>query len=356
VTTSVLHPVFLTLGRILLGMAGCLFIYCSLFLYETEEGRLENVLERWWRRVRVLRTHAVSLETAFLKVVAEITSRGFSLLFGDRLFGAKAIAASFCYSVAAVSLVVLIEILLKSALFAEVYGSLTKDIFFQGGAFVFFVFLGSLGPFIHRQSAKLTWLAFVIMAIASLPIFYFGVLKRDEPLDEPTIRFVLQMGLIRQGFVLPLAMAFNSLFIVFTRTTLLRAAESSSFLKIVGYSVASALLAFAFYYVPNRCGLYAVERAANLKVSLIIGISLRTFGTANLFAGLVASAWLLVVAVMALQRLIWPVIERPIYALYRHKVLTKQKKLVFFTGVALVSIALPSVGRVLGALTKPLHL
>jgi hypothetical protein len=344
-------------------MTGGLFIYSSLFLYETEEGRFENVLERWWRRVRVLRTHAVSLETAFLKVVAEITSRGFSLLFGDRLFGPKAIAASFYYSVAALSLVVLINILIvhpsRGALFAVGYGSLTKGIFFEGGTFVFFVFLGSLGPFIHRQSAKLTWLAFVIMAIASVPIFYFGVLKPDEPLGESTIRFVLQMSLIRQAFVLPLAMAFNSLFIVFTRTTLLRAAESNSFLKIVGYSVASALLAFACYYVPNRCGAYAVERgidAADGKVFLIIGISLSTFGTANLFDGLVSSAWLLVVAVMVLQRLIWPIIERPIYALYRHKVLTKQKKLVFFTGVALVTMALPSVGRAVGALTKALHL
>ena len=43
---------------------------------------------------------------------------------------------------------------------------------------VFFVFVGSLGPFIQRRSSKLTWLTFVIIAIASVPILIAEILQK----------------------------------------------------------------------------------------------------------------------------------------------------------------------------------
>src|SRR5882724_2996502 len=85
-----------------------MLIYSALFLYKEEEGGLENRIEQWWQRIRELHAHAISRETAFLKVVADITSKGFTKLFGERLFGLKAVAASICYSQAAIFLLVTI--------------------------------------------------------------------------------------------------------------------------------------------------------------------------------------------------------------------------------------------------------
>jgi hypothetical protein len=55
------------------------------------------------------------------------------------------------------------------------------------------------------------------------------------------------------------------------------------------------------------------------------------------------------------SRLFWPLIERPVYALFRHRVFSEQKKLVFFSGVALLGLAIPSVGRALEKLVKAVH-
>jgi hypothetical protein len=46
-----------------------------------------------WQKIRDLHAHAISRETAFLKVVADVTSKGFAKLFGERLFRVKAVAA-----------------------------------------------------------------------------------------------------------------------------------------------------------------------------------------------------------------------------------------------------------------------
>src|ERR1039457_4151922 len=87
-------------GRCLAGCAGALLIYGSLFLYKEEEGELNNVFEKWWKQIAVLRAGSISRETAFLKKVAILVLNGFEFLFGKRLLGPKAIAASMCYSIA----------------------------------------------------------------------------------------------------------------------------------------------------------------------------------------------------------------------------------------------------------------
>src|SRR5947209_14832 len=94
------------IGRSVAGCCGVVLIYSALFLYKEEEGGLENRIEQWWQRIRDLHAHAISRETAFLKVVSRITSKGFDKLFGERLFGPKAVTASMCYSQAAIWLLI----------------------------------------------------------------------------------------------------------------------------------------------------------------------------------------------------------------------------------------------------------
>ncbi len=92
------------IGRVVAGCLGAILIYSALFLYKEEEGGLENRIEQWWQKIRDLHVHAISRETAFLKVVTDIASKGFTKLFGERLFGLKAVAASVCYSQASILL------------------------------------------------------------------------------------------------------------------------------------------------------------------------------------------------------------------------------------------------------------
>ena len=100
VTSMPMGNIAIFFGRVLLGSAGALLIGLALFLYEAEEGKIENALERWWVRIRDLHTRTVTREAAFVRVVTEITLKVFSLIFGQSLFGLRAVVASICYSTA----------------------------------------------------------------------------------------------------------------------------------------------------------------------------------------------------------------------------------------------------------------
>src|SRR5262245_49653366 len=96
-----MQNIMLLAGRIVAGVAGGLRIYAAFFLQENEEGKLQDTLAAAWVRMSDLQQKAISRHTAFLKVVADITSKGFTKLFGERLLGPKAIGAAMCYSQAA---------------------------------------------------------------------------------------------------------------------------------------------------------------------------------------------------------------------------------------------------------------
>jgi hypothetical protein len=80
-----------------------------------------------------------------------------------------------------------------------------------------------------------------------------------------------------------------------------------------------------------------------------------SFSHCHFLDALVSLTWLLIAIMMLLHRLLWPLIERPAYALFRHRVFSEQKKLVFFSGVALIGLAVPSVGRALENVVKAIH-
>jgi hypothetical protein len=72
----------------------------------------------------------------------------------------------------------------------------------------------------------------------------------------------------------------------------------------------------------------------------------------NILDALLSLLFLVVAALMLLHRLVWPVIERPVFALCRYHVFLKQKKVVFTVGVTLLGIALPQVETLIRSLAK----
>src|SRR6266699_2032999 len=148
---SAVTGIAVLIGRSIAGCLGAILIYSALFLYKEEEGGLENRIEQWWQRIRDLHAHAISRETAFLKVVAEVTSKGFAKLFGERLFGVQAVAASVSYSQAA--------IILLLAILQGIDHERYRHRLITGILCLFFLFIGSLGPFTSRRWQKLSWLS-----------------------------------------------------------------------------------------------------------------------------------------------------------------------------------------------------
>src|SRR6266852_4710232 len=86
--------------RLLALVAGSIFIYFALFLYENEQGKIQNVLENLWVRINDYNKTLLSKQTVFMREVARFTENSFRKLFGERLFSLRPAAVSACFSFA----------------------------------------------------------------------------------------------------------------------------------------------------------------------------------------------------------------------------------------------------------------
>lgn len=359
-----MHQVLLYVVHVIVGLFGASLIFAALLLYEDEEGKLQNRIELWWRQVRQLHRAARSWEAAFLKVVMQITSRAIDYVFGARLFGPQAIAASTAFSM------------------AGVYFVSTAYIVFHGTAFkappvavlalvgVFFAALGSVGPLIQQESRRVIWMIFVLLFafgwftvgfagryrhyemqeyereratsedVKALGESFHFKAKKPPSLLDPSHTY-RSIGL--SGGLLGLAITSDFFFVAVTRLILRRAAKSNVFprtcLIAIGTSAAGVLVVAAPYY----CGVKIDEKFGSESSPMLIGpsILLMMASGTNSVDGLLASLWLLLAVLMLIHHVIWPLLERPIYALHRHRIFTDHRKWVLLTGVALLGVACP---------------
>jgi hypothetical protein len=211
-----------------------------------------------------------------------------------------------------------------------------------------FLLLGSLGPYINRPISKRVWLGCVLLVAGIwLSLTQLPGLSYEHHAHEPRV------VIISIVCMLPLAIGCDFLFIALTRYMLTCASQSNSSVKITVLALSNLSLAVVLLVLPFLIGL-GLYRLFHI-IPDYLGTIFLTASFSNFLDTLVSLAWLFVALVMLLHRMIWPLIERPIYALYRHRVLTDQKKLVFFGGVALVGLAIPSVGKALENIVKAVH-
>ena len=89
--TNVLDLLLRTAGTLL----GVLSLYVAFFLYENEEGRLQNTLEELWIRVAD-RSDGGSIAISRLAgEVSRLTSRALDRIFGQQYLSRRAIGVSF---------------------------------------------------------------------------------------------------------------------------------------------------------------------------------------------------------------------------------------------------------------------
>src|SRR5215510_7579460 len=87
-------------------VTGMFCLYIAIFMYETEQGKLQNFLEDLWVRIEDLRLAAMSSRAAFLRVVAGATADAFDRLFSQQLLSLRAWAVSASFSLASLCLVI----------------------------------------------------------------------------------------------------------------------------------------------------------------------------------------------------------------------------------------------------------
>lgn len=328
-----MHPYVLLAGRVILGGTGVLLIYVALFLYEEEEGRLENRLEQWWQRIRRLHSAAISKEIAFLRVVIQLTSNGLNQLFGKRLLGLQAVTASVSYSVTASYLFLMLYFMFRLKIYEP------KMFFFVSVGVSLFV-----GVFLLREPRRnllRQWIYLLFMAAFAIYVF------RISLSFNPALGRYGSSGLA--VCVLILAVISDVFFLALIRALLNWVSQAKTFTKMFAVSVAIGAAGVSMTLFP----LLAASPFRSFRDSKATFFLL--LGSANCLDMIVSLAWLGLAATMLLHRVIWPIAERPIYALYRHQVFTKHRTLVLFSGMAILGLAVPSVGEALAKVVKEIH-
>ena len=311
-----------------LRLFGCLLIYAAAFMREDEEGRWQNRLEQWREAIGRRKETALSTFTAFMGGVAELTSHVFDLLFGKKLFSLRGVGVSICYSLA--SLLLCMELL--SAVNSHKFGPMLLE---NWGWFLLFALLGSIPSIISAEKESLWVWGLAVFVIVIIPLFKVADIVYQKFGTAPTAGMFLFLVLL-----FGVSFGCDILYIALTRWMLRKASEQIRLPKMVGILLLNVLLALILATGPFLLGLIEVIGAVKFNAPAIVGafgIGLM-FGTVLNFVDIVAcSVFLLLLTFMLVHRLLWPVLERPIYAGARFGII-KEKKLLWGLGVALLFV------------------
>lgn len=302
-----------------LRILGLLLIYCAVFLHEDEEGRIQNLIEEWWIKVDDNRKQAISRSASFIKVAAGIADRSLSRLFGQRLFSARVVCVSICYSIA-------------SWLFSIAITPMTRSYSHRDSLalLVAFIGLGSVSALINKRALLFVWILVVLGA--AVPLFF----------EFWSVRGANSAQVVILAYALSVSFVFDVLCILFIRWLLRRAAASVRSVIILALlflnGVVVALLV-SMISVPLLLSASLVNHLRAVVTVLENGIVMETFLFTSMMSGfdfLACSYVAVIMLIMLLHRLLWPVIERPLYACARYGIIEQKSLLWTLGGVLLI--------------------
>jgi hypothetical protein len=326
-----------TLNSILwwsIGVAGVLLIYASLS-YETEDGKIQNLLELWWVRVDDFRQQALSRHVAFMKMLASVMTTIFDRLFGVRIFSVQAVGVSICYSFICTGVLSLILRRLapvSNIRLSDALGMIVEGVIFGTVP----IFLSQWNLKVFRITPIHVWFSIFIIKSGwglGTPFFYIVYIG----LSKPEMRKITFMILALAGAVL-LALFLFAVFVGIMRTTVRGIAGSESPMKIVGLLLLNLAAPLVFYWlfemafaVPDSFGNFGMAVTALLLVVVVFGVVF------NFAFVLIAVAFVCLAILMLLHRLFWPAISRPLYKL---QALGISKRPRVFAAIGLILVGL----------------
>jgi hypothetical protein len=132
--------------------------------------------------------------------------------------------------------------------------------------------------------------------------------------------------------------------VILTRKTAERIANASHITYALLVGAANTLLGLALVAIP----LYIyLKTSPNTWWAYAIILA----GSTNIFASIITLSLGIVIASLALHRFMWPIVERPLYAMWRFKLL-QNRRLLFFSGSTLIAVAVPQSANLLHAAAK----
>jgi hypothetical protein len=300
-----------------LNVIGWVLLYAAFFLYEDQEARIHNRIEEWWIRINDTHHAARSRAAAFMQGVASLTERGFNRLFGKRLLSLRLIGISVCFSIASFFL----------------FGFVSSAINHKPpegsplGAFCWFLFFVSIGlvPAFSENQWVLRWwgVAVVAQLVPLGKLLLFASSVRGGAFAARGVGYLL--------LAFGIGFASDVSYIVLTRWILRRVSRIDRAPEIILAIVGNLLILVILLLAPIEIGMKVFPLAPTIAAVIMFSFVL------NAVSFVVGSASLFLAFLLLLHRLVWPVIERPLYAIHRFG-LIRNKNLLWKIGLALVTL------------------
>lgn len=317
-----------TVLKILSGSVGLLFLYIAVFLYEDEEGAVQNWLEEWWIRLMDKQTSMLSKQAQFLREVAGLGSSILRKVFGTNLLSIRSIGVSICLSMISM---ILVELVMGGLV------RLSWDAPYLDGG---------LGP----SREDVIWTRAFVLA----PIFAFGALAlvfvKFQSLAVKAVGLLLALMLapwpwLLGAYVLNLEWSWLTV----EHAAWLYALLVISFAADFGF-VALTRQALQWCSNATRVGNIIGAIGLNCAASLLLCIfpfrfhfwryswedfgldPWRTFASLNVVDAVVGSLFAMLAVAALAHRLIWPTVCRGLFVLQRVGIARRRKLFLTLSG------------------------
>ena len=303
---------------------GMLCLYAGLFLHEDEEGRFQNRIQQWWVKVDDLAKVSHSRAATFMREIARLAGAFLDRLFGSPIRPLRLVGVSVCFSIASFCLSALLSIAFVGT--AKFHPSVGKSILWL----IYFLFL-ALMPAISTDKWYLRiWGSAVLIQLLPLLRFLLFLGRRRGPLAG-------LLGFEVVSVLLVVSLIFDLLYLYVTRTALKYAAKVERTYHIVLLAILDVLALGIALVLPWVVGLAVFRYAKQLGITILFSFFLNSVDV------LVCSVALIIAFLLLLDRLIWPLIQRPIYATQRFAVIRNKKALIGW-GIALITLPTNTIG------------
>lgn len=304
--------------RILAGTSGLLLIAAAAFLYEGEEKQVQSVLEDWWVRIDDLGRTAVSRHVAFYMVVASKAEKVLVRLVGPRILGAQTILRFPILAFGILGLTVGLSAGdWKYFLVGVVVGLLacSPSMVFFGTLAVAIAFVAVLEPS-GLPSLALAFGSLVLLGSINLPFIFFvrRAFREASGISQEGFR-ARWLVLLLPVMVGRVTIVIFGLFVVviFGASEHLAEPGAGQFRDPVGFL-----------------------GGAGIFITSSLGKGIFTFSLLMPWLGLLPYSVL--VGALLVNRVLWPLPNRVLYALQRSRLL-ENRALLWKVGVALLTAA-----------------
>jgi hypothetical protein len=334
--------------KVFVGALGALAIYLGFFLYEDEEGKLQNRIEQLSQALK--KRSEIGESLPLVSTVAGFINRILDRLLGKRLVSLRMVGVSICFS------------------FASGYGYRAFNVYYS--------YSWRPATVLTHSSAfgDITVLSLVVPSlILALVCFGLGALASKYPSRLTTVLSYMPLLPLSFYFFTPTFMYIN---LYIFRFMIIGAAYGSKFPALFTSLLSDILLALiiraslrSLLIKPTVIEFVKalIVQLGVVGVLVVIPFSLdRGFGRnrmtiyaadvtgLNIATGVAAVSFICVLLFFLLHKLFWPIASRIVYPIARFKVLLN-RKFMFGSGIACFGVVSPPFATLLEKAAKLFH-